>query len=506
MANEYYVEPVVINSDDAEPAKPGSNLHESRMNAFSNLIQTESSLVTLLVYGYNRLEYTMRCVNSILKYTHNINYELLLIDNGSSDGTLEFYQSVPYKQKRIVRVTKNIGLFVPSFLTRSLISSPYVCVVMNDVIVTENWLNNMLCCISSDPSIGFVTAMSSNISNCQNPGITFDSYEEMQQKARAFNVSDSSKWQERVRLVSTLSLMRYEVYQYFCYDAGFFHDFGEDDICMRIRREGYKLMLCGDTYIHHDHQNKTYSAETQMQSLEKGRQNYKDKYYGIDGWDDINNYEFQLIGMLPSPKGKRCPDILGIDVRCGTPIVEIRNHLRRGGIRESNSFAYTTHAKYYLDLQTVAGAEHVFCDRIDFISDHLPVNSFDYIVLGEPLNSYEQPIRLLQHMSELLREGGHMLLKLTNPYDVSTFLKCYGTTSLQRNNPAMISHEEVRTCLKLLGGLRSNITAEYFSIDPETEKLLRNLLSQSGMVQNVKDRYNHLVTDKYLFCVTKGQK
>ena len=67
-------------------------------------------LVTIYFQAYNHLEdQTKTAIHAILQYTQNVDYELILIDNGSTDGTLDFFRSIPYEKKRIFHVTENRG-------------------------------------------------------------------------------------------------------------------------------------------------------------------------------------------------------------------------------------------------------------------------------------------------------------------------------------------------------------------------------------------------------------
>lgn len=81
----------VIDTSALPPPTEADNLYISRKNAYDTLLPGEPE-ATVFVVAYNRLEKTKRCVASILKYTGGIDYELLLIDNGSEDDTLEYFQ------------------------------------------------------------------------------------------------------------------------------------------------------------------------------------------------------------------------------------------------------------------------------------------------------------------------------------------------------------------------------------------------------------------------------
>ena len=91
----------------------GETLYSAR-TCFSSLDTKKiKSDVTVLVQAYNSLDKTKRCVESILKYTKDIDFDLLLIDNGSTDDTLQYFISVDYPKKTILRFTENRGAAIP---------------------------------------------------------------------------------------------------------------------------------------------------------------------------------------------------------------------------------------------------------------------------------------------------------------------------------------------------------------------------------------------------------
>ena len=59
---------------------------------------------------------------------------------------------------------------------------------------------------------------------------------------------------------------------------------------------------------------------------------YKEKHQGLDAWDDILNFEFKMLEEVLTPNAP-VPSILGIDVKCGHPILTLSNKLREKGIK-----------------------------------------------------------------------------------------------------------------------------------------------------------------------------
>ena len=50
-----------------------------------NLIKNHGT--SIIILSYNNLNYTKQCLESIRKYTHNENYEIIIIDNNSNEET-----------------------------------------------------------------------------------------------------------------------------------------------------------------------------------------------------------------------------------------------------------------------------------------------------------------------------------------------------------------------------------------------------------------------------------
>ncbi len=372
--------------------------------------------VTLVVVAYNRVDKTKRCVESILAHTKDIDYNLILIDNGSEDNTLAYFQSVPFEKKKIIRITKNIGGMMPFTYMDFQDIGEYMVFIANDLVLTENWLKNLLICVKSDSRIGMVVPFSSNCSNYQGVNLPFATEKEMQEKASAFNQSDPKKWQERLRLITLAPLFRKEALfaiGFPLFDPAFFHDFADDDVTFRVRRMGYKAMLAGDTWIHHDHHRQIAGDKDLVelqQSLAAGRLIFKEKWHGIDAWEDVNNFYLDILPYLSFEKAENL-QMLGIDVRCGTPLLDVKNHLKSFGAENLEISAFTQEYKYAPDLETVCNGK-VVCDRITFIKEHFLENQFNYIVIGNPIEKYKDPEVLIPEIFSLVKKGGLMILSL----------------------------------------------------------------------------------------------
>lgn len=494
---------IIYDTDKMEKPQSDWKMEKLRRKIHEN---TDEIKVTIIVTAYNRLEKTKECVSSLLQYTKNIRFQLYLVDNGSEKDTLEYFNSVEYEDKVIIRVTKNITGTYPFNRYIFSIDTPYVVYVPNDIIFTENWLENLLTCVESDERIGMVVPASTNISNKQEEVLGgFSDLDEMQRKAAAFNVSDWKKWEERIRLIPSLVLFRREIFDIVgTFDAGFIHDFGDDDFSFRVRRAGYKLVLCRDTFVHHNHYiEERKDGEEEKQRCERGRADFQGKYDGIDAWKDCRNHiwEFENYGDLDIASNMKAK-ILGVDTRCGTPILDVKNKLRLNGYYNFSINAFTSNVKYYIDLRSIS--EDVRCNDVSNILREYRGRKFDVIVLGESINSYERPKELLLDLVSLLEAGGVLIFNLHNTNNLYDYLFQQGFLK-QREEESYkeCSYEELLGSLKDTLIRKVNIKFTMHVVQESICELLNNV-AYLGLSEGREEKIGNLYVNEYWFWIQKA--
>jgi len=501
---------IEINTDRMEKPAVGSNLFSNRAAIAEMQQSSNGAEVSIIVQAYNRLDKTKRCVESVLTYTTGIDYELILMDNGSEDSTLEYFQSIAHEKKKIVHITKNLGALYPLFAFNLNELSHFVCILPNDLIVTAHWMENLLTCMRSDDKIGMVNAVSSNTSNLQCVELPYANYREMQRKAMQFNHSNPQKWEDRQRLITLGPLFRKEALMAIGWpmsDIGFFHDFGDDDVTFRIRRMGYRTVLAGDTWLCHDHDLRCGEGKDPAEfqkSLNIGRENFREKFFGVDAWEDVNNYYIPYFSHFPKPNITGQPQILGVDTRCGTPVLDVKNWLRRFGIFNANISAFTQDPKYWLDLKTIC-AGSVICDREEFLIDSFPRENFDYVVADRPLNRYHEPQKVINDLFSLCKKGGLVVCKLSNTYSFQSYLHQLGQRDVY--NPEFAYHiplEAVKASLDKLGEVKKIVSIP-FNLDGERQKLLDALLPGELAKSQRKEAVERMIVKEYLLLVEKKE-
>jgi GT2 family glycosyltransferase len=230
---------------------------------------------SIIIITYNALEYTRLCYESILKYTQ-IPHEIIFVDNGSTDGTRDFLRRIQSSAIRLILNNENQGFAAGCNQGARAANSSAVLFLNNDTVVTKNWLNNLFCCLNSQHQIAAVVPVSNLAAGSQIP-VTYRNLKEMDLFACHFNKINPAKWRQTETASGFCLLVKKPVFDVL---GGFDEQFGigffeDTDLILRIRQAGYRVMIAGDTFVHHF-----------------GSRTYHANHISIEHWMNHNSAKF----------------------------------------------------------------------------------------------------------------------------------------------------------------------------------------------------------------------
>ena len=354
-----------------------------------------NSKTSIIILTYNNLDKTKDCIESIHKYTDKDSYEIIVVDNNSTDDTKLFLEE--QDDIKVIFNESNVGFPMGCNIGIANAEETYdILLLNNDTIVTKNWLSNLKKCLYSDEKIGAVGAVSNNGANLQGVDFTYNDFDEMQNLASKNNISDVKKWEEKVCLIGYCLLIKREVMdQLNGLDEGYTPGYIEDnDLSLNIIKLGYRLMLCHDSFIHHYLGTSFRKDEDKFNKIILKNRDYFEKKWNFNvfTFDSTKN---NSIFLADSPN-----DVLDYNCGIGTSLLRI---------------------KYLFPNAKIIGLEKdVFKREIaehfgTIVKDLDELNQkFDTIFIGNALETEEKPLYFIHNLKKYLKEDGVIIGEISN--------------------------------------------------------------------------------------------
>src|SRR5690349_6972716 len=112
--------------------------------------------VSVVILNYNGKRFLKGCLDSVLSQDYPA-FEVLLVDNASSDDSVEFVGQ-DYPAVRIIKSATNLGFAAGNNLGVQEASHDQIVLVNNDVVVEPGWLAALANAIE-EPGVGLASSL-----------------------------------------------------------------------------------------------------------------------------------------------------------------------------------------------------------------------------------------------------------------------------------------------------------------------------------------------------------
>lgn len=210
--------------------------------------------VSIIIPVVNNLQLNKGCLESIWKHTQDVDYEIIIVDNNSTDGSHEYFKSLGNK----IRLLRNDELrtFAQSNNQGAREArGEYLLFLNNDTYVTPGWLAAMLECIRANPKTGIVgnkhlfpandrISHVGGIFSLFGPDHIYLFYDP--------NLPFLNQDREYQWVTAACILLPRDLYfkvDGFCEE--YRNSFEDVDLCLKIRELGYSVTYCHKSVIYH---------------------------------------------------------------------------------------------------------------------------------------------------------------------------------------------------------------------------------------------------------------
>ena len=140
-------------ADQAEEAIDGWQMlsepyaieRNTKLNFLMNELQdvvSDQPIASIVIPVYNQLDLTVHCLWSLARFRNQIPFEIIVVNDHSTDETREVLQLVP--GLRLLNTQENSGFVVSSNLGAEAARAEYTVFLNNDTAVLDGWLDQLL--------------------------------------------------------------------------------------------------------------------------------------------------------------------------------------------------------------------------------------------------------------------------------------------------------------------------------------------------------------------------
>lgn len=221
--------------------------------------------LSVVILNYQTFDLTKDTINSVLKYDYPFSYEIIVVDNASSDDSLSKLQNYFKDNVKFIASAENNGFAAGNNQALAIAKGRYILLLNSDTIVWENTLENIYNYMENHNNVG-ACGCRVLLENGELDKACKRSFPNVKNSFfRLFHIPTNSKDNnynldnlpddeiyEIDCLTGAFMFIRFEVLN----EVGFldesFFMYGEDiDLCLRIKEAGWKIIYYGESKITH---------------------------------------------------------------------------------------------------------------------------------------------------------------------------------------------------------------------------------------------------------------
>lgn len=439
----------------------------------------------IVILSYNLLDMTENCIESIRRTTPESAREIIVVDNASVDGSVEWLK----KQTDIKLLCNSENQGFPRGCNQGIALAEKdsdIFLLNNDTVMTGNalfWLRMGLYENEQNGSTGCVSNFVSNNQAIIENGKTEKEYLDF---AARVNVPMTKPYLNKVYLVGFALLIKRTVLDAIgVLDERFSPgNFEDNDICMRISLAGYRNVLCKNSFIIH-WGSKSFGKEPQKYNnlMQKNQNVFFAKWLSI-GLEPVHywNTRIDIISLLEQ-QGITDEKIMVVGTGCGSCLSCLQDRFPLAQI-------YGIEQREYMAQIANGIADTVWANLDEWSSEELE-ETFDIIIVNDSLENTINPEKVLAEVGRMINKDGRMIVSFGNSNHFSRIGKQLGARRL-------FSRREMEKMLlnaKLTGSKWGYTQVE--SNLPDLQGYLRQLIAQFPTVDEEELRaYQWIVTAK----------
>lgn len=222
--------------------------------------------VSIVVPVFNRLELTRNCMSAVVRNTPPDSYELVVVDNASSDGTREWL--LAQQQECALHAVINLenrGFAAACNQGARAARGQYVLFLNNDTEVEPNWIEPLIDVLDTEPQVGAVgSKLLFADRTIQHAGVIVVDHRKLGDPLLALHIfarlpeahPDANARRSYKAVTAACMLVRRDAF-WLCggFDESYWNGYEDIDLCFALAQRGFSIVYePRSVVIHHESQ------------------------------------------------------------------------------------------------------------------------------------------------------------------------------------------------------------------------------------------------------------
>lgn len=369
--------------------------------------------LSIVIVSYNSKDVMKACIESIRMNNISSSYEIVVVDNASTDGVTEWLES----QNDIILIqnqdNKGFGVACNQGIKASSPDND-IFLLNNDTFVPANAIFWLRMGLYENDRVGATSCMSNN-GGLQNITEVFNSATEYVNYAVKNNIPEYNPYEKRVWLAGFAMLIKRTVLDQtglldLRYGKGYYED---DDLGIRIQKAGYQCILCHNSFIFHCGSLSFNNNEKEKNELFKlNKKVFKGKWgFDIDYYSKSRN---EIIQFIKDDEDKPV-HVLEIGCGCGATLAKIKYLWPHAEVK---------------GIELIGAVADIGANNFDIIQgnieemDMLPYRDdyFDYVIFADVLEHLREPQKALEKIRRYMKNDAALIVSVPNFMNITVML------------------------------------------------------------------------------------
>ena len=226
-------------------------------------MQMETAVVSVILVNYNGATVVLDCLRSLLQFFHTVPYEIIVVDNASTDGSTALIAE-NFPTVALIKQAENCGFGSGNNVGARQAKGEFLFFLNTDTLLTSDSLPLLVKLMKECPEVGVIGTKLLNKDGSLQLSIASEisiagEYKTLRQLERSNSPQHRIAIEQKFAQVQTVDIvigaaffMRKSLFEALNgFDETFFMYFEESDLCQRVRDRGWQVLYTPDVSIIH---------------------------------------------------------------------------------------------------------------------------------------------------------------------------------------------------------------------------------------------------------------